>query len=970
MCSLPENLLDLIPDSLHEQVKLYWQDWVVACEKAGIDPRSGHDMVELGRLWACSDFIARQCARFPDYAVSLADSLDKPLSRDDYAELLQSLLNGVCEIAECRILLRQFRNQQMLRIAIRDIGEHASIDELLKEQSDLSSAIIDRLAQFLHELYSADLGIPRNTEGVEQRLVILAMGKLGGDELNYSSDIDLIFFYPEDGQLDGRRPLSNQEYFIRLCREFVQALDDVTADGFVYRVDTRLRPYGDSGPVVMSFAAMENYYESQGRDWERYAMIKARVVHGRDDDAAYLVSALTPFVFRRYLDFSVFEGIREMKSMIEQQVKRKSLQGNIKLGKGGIREIEFIGQTFQLIRGGRDKRLQARSIIRVLRTLAELAVLSQDDVGSLLTAYRYLRSLENRLQIERDKQTHELPEDEILQQRIALAMRQHSWQQVESEVERQTDIVHEIFTRLIDEQETDRSAKSGAGLKAAMQHLFDEAETEMLQQTLVEQGIHITETEFDVLSHFARSTAVSKLPDRTRELCVSLLAVLLTEIEDEHASETMQRLIDIISAVIGRSVYLSMMLQYPILRQRVIWLCQASQWFSDQIRQMPILLDELLEGHDHLELPTTEQLAVQLDAKISSVPDGDFELILDSLRVFKQANQFNIAMLDIVAEHEVTELADRISDIAVLLVNKALQLAWDEIAARHGEPVCVVESETLRPGLAVIAYGKLGGAELGYGSDLDLVFIHNSRGEKQNTDGDRQLDNRSFFSKVVQRFIHILGTRTFSGVLYEIDTRLRPDGQSGLMVTSIEAFEQYQLERAWTWEHQALVRARFVAGDDQVAEEFDRIRSSVLAKQRDWQVLAKDVVEMRQKMRIHLSSKTGSGVDLKQDAGGLVDIEFIAQAGVLQLASQHPALLQSTATLVLLAELSGAGWLSRQEFEQLYRAYNSLRRATNYQKLAVVNECLLRECESSMQQVMPIWQRLFAEFEYQHADAD
>ena len=710
---------------------------------------------------------------------------------------------------------------------------------------------------------------------------------------------------------------------------------------------------------------MENYYQSQGREWERYAMIKARVLVADDAAKEALVGILKPFVYRRYLDFTVIEGIRDMKAMIEQQLKRRSLQGNIKLGKGGIREIEFIGQTFQLIRGGRDSRLQSRSIVTVLQTLAEAEILQARDVERLLTAYRYLRTLENRLQIERDQQVHSLPTDELAQQRLVFAMRVDSWDALLQQLQLHTDAVQEIFNRLIADDEEASSGSSS--LKLVLQQLLDDEsadlEMEDLKQVLDEMSIEITSSEIDVLNVFSHSQAVRLAPVSTHEVCVDLLALWLTEIEDHRASETLQRLVDIMLAVIRRPAYLSMLRQYPLLRQRLIWLCQVGPWFTEQICNMPMLLDEILDQDVRPPLPDRAELAAQLEAKISAVPNQDFELVLDSLRLFKRANLFKFAMLDVVAEHKVTDIADRLSDVAELLVQKSLAIAWADTVEKFGEPHCLVDGVEQKPGLAVIAYGKLGGAELGYGSDLDVVFIHNSCGDKQLTRGDKQLDNRSFFSKVVQRFMHILGTRTFGGVLYEIDTRLRPDGHSGLMVTSVEAFEQYQHGRAWTWEHQALVRARYVAGDIQVGQEFDRIRRSVLISKNDWHALGQDVSDMREKMRNHLASRDTSKVDFKQGRGGLVDIEFIAQAGVLLLAEQREELLDSTATLVLLSQLAGIAWLSSTEFENMYAAYIALRRAANYRSLCVENEELASTCQQQMQVVSEIWQRLFAEFE-------
>lgn len=971
--SAPAELFHDLPESLHETVDIYWQRWSQACDSMACDagPATGLTLAQLGHVWACSDFVARTCIRYP---ATLHDLLDEGLQSavdiEDHTAVLEAMLSGLGQTGQSdntqlRQQIRQYRQKNMLRIALRDLLQLAPIETLLQEQSDLANAIIDSTLRHLHGEFCVQLGVPRDTDGIEQRLIVLAMGKLGGDELNFSSDIDLIFCYPSDGKTDGRGGLSNHEFFVRVIRQFVPLLDDVTEDGFVFRVDTRLRPYGSSGPLAMSFNALENYYQSQGREWERYAMIKAHAVSGNRDDIKALTQILRPFVYRRYLDYSVFAGIRAMKTMIEEQVRRKSMQGNIKLGKGGIREIEFIGQTFQLIRGGRDARLQSRSILTILQCLAQQEILSQQDVDQLVAAYRHLRMLENRLQIENDQQVYELPAATLSQQRLMQAMRISNWQYLLNDVEQHTDNVQQIFARLIEEPDVDEQ-EAGCSLIAILQHYFVEHEidsdAEHLRHELYAKGVSINNDELSVLEAFKRSPAMRNATEQTRELCISLLNAFFTEINVSHASETLQRLIDIMQAVMGRPVYLSMMMQYVLLRQRVIWLCQTSQWFVDQIRSMPILLDELLEGGSKPALPTREELEMELESKVRAVPERDFELLLDSLRVFKQANVFKVAMLDVVAEHKVTDLADRLSDIAELLVAKALQLAWQEMAARYGTPGCTVEGEELQPGLGVIAYGKLGGAELGYASDLDVVFVHNSRGKNQHTNGDRQLENSAFFGKVVQRFLHILGTRTFSGVLYEIDTRLRPDGRAGLMVSSVEAFEHYQQSRAWTWEHQALVRARFVAGDNQVAQEFDRIRRSVLSKSRDWSTLAKDVCEMRAKMREHLGTK-GKGVDLKQDAGGLVDIEFITQAGVLWLAPQRPVLLDSTATLVLLSELTGAAWLNSNDFEKLYNAYVLLRRAHNHKSLKASNADLQQQCEQAMWAVSLIWQRIFAEYD-------
>ena len=968
----PAAFLEAAPTALHASLQNDWARWQESCEKAGIDAQLDGKITlqQLGLLFACSGFLARTAIRYPH---ELLRQLTEGIDVDhDRAICDRELSERVDDIAvddneSLRRRLREFRSQRSMRIAVRDLTGVADIHQLMLEQSDLADSIVDVAIARAQQSVSARVGIPRAIDGRSQRLVVLAMGKLGGRELNFSSDIDLIFCYPEDGETDGRRSISNHEYFLRVIREFVPLLDDATEDGFVFRVDARLRPYGNSGPMAMSFSAMENYYASQGREWERYAMIKARAVSGDTDDIEQLQRILLAFVYRRYLDYTVFDGVREMKAMIAEQVRRKSMQRNIKLGRGGIREIEFIVQTFQLIRGSQDARLQSVGLRQTLEVLGETGLMAQGDVDDLLSSYVYLRTLENRIQIQQDQQRHELPSDDVQLASLVTAMRCGDAEQLTAQIAEHTEKVRRLFDTLI--QQTESELDDGiATLQSLMKRCLTGAEEhgaaalDNLGDELLRQQPALQRSVLDAIMTFRGSPSFQNASAHARDLAADLLVALLLQMEQDDQDDLLQRLVAILQAVMGRSVYLSMMLQHPGLQRRLLWLARCGEWFTDQIRAMPLLLDDLVESDVEQVGPLHEQLSIELASRTSAVAPEDTEQILESLRVFKQSGVFRVAMLDIIGAHRVTDLSDLLSRIAELVVDSTLRQVWDELVRKHGHPGCEVDGERQRPGMAAIAYGKLGGHELGYASDLDIVFIHNSRGHHQHTDGDQRIENAAFFARVVRKFLHYMGTRTLNGVLYEVDTRLRPDGKAGLMVSSIEAFERYQNERAWTWEHQALIRARTVSGDPNAVQEFARIRSSALIREREWPALARDIVDMRRRMHEHRSS-TRSGLDLKQDAGGLIDIEFIAQAGVLQSAARQPAMLETTATIQLLARLGEMGWLSSAEVSDLTAAYATLRQAQNHRTLGVAQPALIERCEGSMRDVRTVWNRLFQEYE-------
>ncbi len=978
----PAELLSHVPSSLHSIVENFWFDWCKSCAEKDINPYQVILLETLGKTWACSDFVARNCIRYPAIFYQLQEegfALDRSI--ENYMELVNHVVTKAKDENELMSTLRLLRQQEMVRIAWRDLNALTDIKTILQELTDFAEAVVAVILQHLEQQQAEIFGMPVDANGEEQSLLVFAMGKMGGGELNFSSDIDLIFSFAESGETTGPRRKSFYEFYLAVIRKLVKVLNDVTAEGFVYRVDTRLRPFGESGPMAMSFSGIEQYYQLQGRDWERYAMIKAKLITGRDSDRQYLLSMLTPFVYRRYLDFSMLDSIREMKAMINAQMKRKGMINNVKLGKGGIREIEFIGQTLQLIRGGREPELRARSIIKVLSLLAEKNYLQSSEVEQLINAYWFLRKLENRLQMLGDKQTHTLPDDERSQQRLNLGMGVQNWSELIEQLANHQNAVDRVFQNLIaPADETQEVIVSPFAL--FWQSVWQETTTgeksdDGLRQYLLSMDYNHVKAIESLLLQLHSSPQIKHLTGDSSRLMAQLMESLVEKIADyPEQTALLDRVCRIIKALAGRKVYISLLSEYPTIQLQMLTLCAASEWFTERLVKHPILLDSLLSTVEMLREQHGDQydikqlLALEL-ARIETqvgaqgeIIGEDVEQIMDRMRQFKRKTVFSVAMLDVFYEEPVEIVSDQLTELANVLLEKILELCWRAMVRKHGEPSCFIDGEGFKPTISIIAYGKMGGNELGYGSDLDIIFLHNSSGEKQVTLGrdnlgEKAIDNQSFFARVAQRVIHFLNTRTYSGILYEADTRLRPNGQSGLMVSSISAFEAYQQEKAWTWEHQALIRARYVTGNSLgstlIEQEFDRIRRSILQQSRDTDQLSQEVVDMREKMRKHLANKSDD-FDIKQDAGGLVDIEFMTQAGVLIHAKQHANCIKHTATLELINELKTVGWYSAEEAISLANAYRYFRKLKNWQNL----QCEADESEVALHRdnVTAVWQRL------------
>ena len=875
-----------------------------------------------------SDFVQQSLMMYPDWLETLSANPPQADEWQHYADWLATALVGVSDEAALMRELRLFRRRVMVRIAWAQALSLVDEVDTLQQLSVLAETLIVSARDWLYDACCREWGTPCNTDGVPQPLLILGMGKLGGGELNFSSDIDLIFAWPEHGSTrGGRRELDNAQFFTRLGQRLIKVLDQPTQDGFVYRVDMRLRPFGDSGPLVLSFAALEDYYQEQGRDWERYAMVKARIMGDNDDVwSQELRATLRPFVFRRYIDFSVIQSLRSMKGMIAREVRRRGLKDNIKLGAGGIREIEFIVQVFQLIRGGREPSLQQRSLLPTLTAIEELHLLSEQDAGALREAYLYLRRLENLLQSINDEQTQTLPGDALNQARLAWGMGAANWENL---MERLTGLmgdVRRIFNELIGDDE-----------EPSQEEQLSEDWRELWQDTLQEDDnpsvlAHLNEEDrrqvLALITDFRHELDKRTIGPRGRQVLDSLMPHLLSEVcVRDDAPVPLMRITPLLIGIVTRTTYLELLSEYPGTLKHLIRLCAASPMVASQLARYPLLLDELLDPNTLYQPTATDAYRDELRQYLLRVPEEDEEQQLEALRQFKQAQLLHIAAADIAGTLPVMKVSDHLTWLAEAMIDAVVHQAWTQMVVRYGQPTHLRERHGR--GFAVIGYGKLGGWELGYSSDLDLVFLHDCPADVM-TDGDREIDGRQFYLRLAQRIMHLFSTRTSSGILYEVDARLRPSGAAGMLVTTTESFADYQQNEAWTWEHQALVRARVVYGDPHLQEQFDAIRRQILTNVREGDTLRTEVREMREKMRAHLGGKQRDRFDIKTDAGGITDIEFITQYLVLRYAHDKPKLTRWSDNVRILELLAQNDIMDEQEAQALTRAYTTLRDALHH----------------------------------------
>lgn len=949
-----------VPDCLRAEVLRAWDSLApVAADKAG----AGWERVcaALPKVFAASEFVAGTCARFPELLCELVDGGDLARAYDPAgfrAGLLARLRAGE---APPRSRLRAVRRREMLRIAWRDLAGWAELDETMRDLSALADASLEVALDEAHRLQSERYGEPIGEEsGAAVRMVVLALGKLGGEELNFSSDIDLIFAYAEDGETRGAHPLSNHEFFGRVARELISSLSEATEDGIAFRVDMRLRPNGASGPLALSFDGMEHYYQVHGREWERYALIKARPAAGDFAGGRELLARLRPFVFRKYLDYGALSAIRELKEAINRELARKSAADNIKTGEGGIREIEFIGQAFQLIRGGRTPALQARRIQQVLPLAAQMHQLTPQAVTELLAAYRFLRDTEHRLQMAADRQTHSLPTDPCERTRIAFAMGFPAWDAFRAALHRHQRKVHGQFEQVFIAPQGE-AATGDARLSGVW---FDTLEAAAQAQALTAVGFSDDDVSavLALLRGLRAGPAYQAFSAHGRERVDRLMALLLAAAgRSVQPLVTFTRLVRILEAIGRRSAYLALLIENPMALSQLVKLAAASDWIADWLALHPILLDELLNPATLYSLPDPAELRAELRTRLAQVPGDDLEEQMERMREFRHAHVLRAAAAEIGPGLAPEAAREHLCRVAEAILDEALELARAGLVKRHGQPRCPGGGPG-SPGFAVIAYGKLGSFELGYGSDLDIIFLHEACVAEGYTDGDRVIPNELFFARLGQRLIHLLATRTTAGLLYQVDMRLRPSGQAGPLVTNLEAFRAYQREKAWVWEHQALVRARAVAGDARVRAGFAAVREEILRLPREPSRLRGDVTAMRERMRAAQPAHDLALFDLKQDPGGIVDIEFMVQYHVLRWAAAHPQLARHTENSRILRELAAAGLMTQAQAQELTAAYH--RYLSIEQRLKLMDQRPLvapAELADVPDRVVRIWHEVFDE---------
>ena len=929
---------------------------------------------QFDRVCTCSEFVLEQVLRDPPLLLQLIDSgeLDRHYAPGELCQQVAAATQGAHSEDELGRVLRRQRNRHQVRIIWRDLTRQADLVQTCQDLSDMADASIDQAYRWLYPRHCEQFGTPiGRRSGEPQQMVVLGMGKLGAVELNLSSDIDLIFAYPEGGETQGtKRPLDNQEFFIRLGQRLIKALDPVTVDGFVFRVDMRLRPYGSSGALVLSFNALEQYYQDQGRDWERYAMIKARVVAGDQQAGGQLLEMLRPFVYRRYLDFSAIEALRTMKQLIQQEVRRKGMAENIKLGSGGIREVEFIAQAFQLIHGGRDLSLQQRPLLKVLATLEGQGYLPTAVVAEMRQGYEFLRYTEHAIQAIGDKQTQMLPDSEQDRARMACMMGFADWAAFHAQLMAWRSRIDWHFRQVIADPDEDEGEVEVV-VGGEWLPLWEEAQNEEAAcRQLEEAGFNDAPKALKHLANLRASPQLRAMQRLGRERLDAFIPRLLAQaVEHDDPDLVLERVLPLVEAVARRSAYLVLLTENPDALRRLLTLCAASPWIAEQITRFPLLLDELLNEGRLFNPPLAPELAAELRERLTRIPEDDLEQQMEALRHFKLAHNLRVAASEINGSLPLMKVSDYLTWLAEAILAQVLALAWRQTVARHGVPRRA-DGSLCDPGFVIIGYGKVGGIELGHGSDLDLVFIHDGDANTE-TDGAKPIDSAQFFTRLGQRIIHLLTAQTNSGQLYEVDMRLRPSGAAGLLVSSLGAFARYQENEAWTWEHQALVRARVLVGDAGVASAFEQVRAQVLGRERDLTKLSAEVSEMRAKMRDNLGTRAtqagtaanafdaGVRFDLKQDAGGIVDIEFMVQYAALAWSREHPALLRYTDNIRILEGLEQAGLMPAADaalLREAYKAYRSVAHRQALQKQAGVISG--DQFVTERQEVRRIWAQL------------
>ena len=898
---------------------------------------------QIVRLLALSDFAWRSLSSQPSLLSWLLCEVE--INNREISDPFATLNINEVEEQQCHQLLRQYREKYWLKVAFLDLCCENSIADSIKYISELANKLIDSANQWAYKNVAKTNGEPLDEDKNALPLMVLGMGKLGGQELNYSSDIDLIFAYPRNVKTQGgRRSLEASVFYTKVAQKLITALNQCTVDGQVFRVDMRLRPFGESGPLVMSFNAIEDYYQEQGRDWERYAMLKGRLIGTPNRYWQEFNTLLRPFVYRRYIDFSVIESLRKMKLMIAQEVRRKRLTNNIKLGGGGIREVEFIVQALQMVRGGREANLQTQSLLTALEQLTISQVIDEHEARGLKNNYLYLRRVEQYLQIFDDQQTQTLPDDELNQQRLNVLLKQGNFDSAIEKIEQVMAQIHNEFIQVIGEETEPLDTCEGAFIST-----WDHGDVSFLNEPREEWQTP--------LHDFKQRLSKAKVGNRGRDILDKLMPALLKQLNDFNATASaFTTVCQILNKIISRTAYLELLYENPGTLKQLVLLCCHSKWIGEHISLYPILLDELIDPAVLYKPTPLTAYKDEIRQYFLRIEHDDLEQQMEALRQFKQTHQLRIAAADATGVIDVMKVSDHLTALAEAIVDQAVNIAWYHCVKRFGMPP---NTDDEHKGFAVIAYGKTGGFEVGYDSDLDLVFVHNHDGTSY-TSGDKAIDSRQFYLKLAQRLMHLFNTRTASGILYELDTRLRPEGASGLLAINLESFNHYQQTQAWTWEHQALVRARLILGQTELVTRFAQIRAEILCQKRDVELLKTDVIKMREKMRGHLAKGNEQQFDLKQDVGAMTDIEFITQYLVLKYAHEFNHLCDNSDNVRILTDAAKIGCITDTQKQQLIKAYIDYRSRYHVLSLDQQGRCVKREDFSKdINNVTAVWKAIF-----------
>ncbi|WHZ20259.1 MAG: [glutamate--ammonia ligase]-adenylyl-L-tyrosine phosphorylase [Rhodanobacteraceae bacterium] len=903
-----------LPSALEHLVAERYAELAARCRAAGVVMHDDAGVGErLRRLVLASDFAFEALRNDPGLLTAAGlERLRDPAPASARAGALRH------PAGDPLAALRRFRRAEAVRLVFRDVNGLDEVADTLAGTTVLYEVLIEDALHIAERAARTRHGTPRDADGASQSLVVFALGKLGGGELNFSSDVDLVLAYPEGGATDGARPLDNAEFFTRVAREFVRLMTEATADGIAARVDLRLRPFGDSGPVVASFAAMEQYFQREGRDWERYAWIKARPVAGDLAAGRRLLETLRPFIYRRYFDYTALAGLRDMKALIDAEVARRDLADDLKLGAGGIREIEFVVQLQQLIRGGRDPSLRVHGLLPALGACAARGYLLQRQSLELREAYLFLRRLENRVQMFADRQTHAVPNDALVRERIARTLDRRDWAALAAELNRQRERVSAIFAEVLQPREGTERAEAGRAAPGEGARLWRQVREGSLDPALLRgAGFAPPEPCLDALRQVANLHGLSARGARRIE---HLMPGLIDAAAATSApADALVRLARLVQAVARRSAYLALLQEQPAARARVAALCADSAFLAERVIAQPLLLDDVLapriehlaRGAVHLRAELAQQLA-------AAQAGGDPEAMLTAIAEWRGSYRMRCGLAFRDSELDAVATAQALAELADAVVGAVLDLAERELVTQHGR----LPGEG--SGIAVLGYGSLGGSELGFNSDLDLVFVYDAARGEATSDGARPLDGARWYARLAQRVVHWLSAPTRGGRLYEVDTRLRPDGGKSLLVASLPAFVAYQRERAWTWEQQALVRARAVAGDAALGDAFARARDEVLCRKRERAQVIADVCRMRAEWRKQRDRSDAGALDLKQGAGALLDIQFLLQGLVLAHAHAHPELAAHGDTPCLLAACVQAGVLTGEDAGALGVAHAEL----------------------------------------------